>query len=497
MPTEPSPMAETAVELLEVASSFDRADMFDFSMRLSFDQQSRRAPIRRETNIAQSGLTTGGYTSDLMDVATYHESTQRLIPEINIGLFRDLELSVRMPVILANNRRLEERNGSASQTAPTAGLVGEQLFSPDFESPTRSGIEYLAIGLDVGIMNQFRKPERPNWVLGVEGRFNVSEPMKACTSAPKEGQVACAHEADRNRNGEADPFVGSEWAELEGESEGAFSGSQSAGVSRGTTGLEGHAYVSKRLRYIEPYTGVSALFEFQGKDTAYGPFNLEGVLVNHPPFKGTVTAGVAVIPWEQVERFRRLIVDFRLSGTYVSEGRDYSELFDALGSSDAQSLRNPSFATYVPNIPDDPNNPADLREVAQAPSIVDPTGQRINFTGLTDIQQHGDYTLRTQLTWQAGKYIKFDLGGAWRIIQEHFITFDQACNPDVAQQVVRSGPCKINDTTAAEASAGLVAYKTGGLPNPHHRKVLNDPGQRFKVETSHGLKAWVRANVLF
>jgi hypothetical protein len=342
-------------------------------------------------------------------------------------------------------------------------------------------------------MNQFRHPARPNWVVGVEGRFNVSQAMRACNENPAAGQVKCAYDADINRDGTPDD-LGSSFDELAGEPEGNFSGERSPGVSKGTTGLEFHAYVSKRIRYIEPYTGVAALFEFQGKDTAYGPFNLEGSLVNHPPLRGTLIAGLAVIPWEQPENYRRIALDFRVRGTYVSEGRDYSELFDALGSSDAYSLRQPNFTDYTANIPDggslddlDPN----------APSVIDTSSNRVHFTGLTDVQQHGDYEVRAQFTWQASRYVKFDVGGAWRIIQEHFITFDQACNPDITRQVARSGPCKIDDTTAEEAANNEIAWKAGGLPNPNHRKVINDPGQRFVVDTSHGLRAWVRASVLF
>ncbi len=486
MPTEPSVLNETAVDLLQLASSFDKDDPFDVNLRLSFDHQSRRAAIRRETNIA--GASSGGYTSDLMDVATYRQSTQRLIPELAIGLFRDLQLSVRMPVILADNRRLEERNGSASQPIVTMGLQGEQLFSPNFQSPTRSGIEYLAVGLDLAIMNQSRKPTRPTWTMGLEGRFNVSEPMHACNAAPPEGQVECAYEADINRNGQSDP-LGSDFGNLSEQPEGDFDGTRKPGVSRGTTGIEAHAFVSRRIKYIEPYSGVSALFEFQGKDTAYGPFNLEGSLVNHPPIRGTVVVGIAVIPWEQPEKFRRVLFDFRVKGTYVSEGRDYSELFDALGSSDAYSLRQPYFNDYTLN--------RDSSNLAAHPSVVDTNSQRVNFTGLTDVQQHGDYELRGQVTWQASKFVKFDLGAAWRIIQEHFITNDQACSPDVSNQLVRSGPCKIDDTTPAEAAGGEVAWKAGGLPNPHHRKVINEPGQRFKVEASNGIQAWFRASVMF
>lgn len=492
-PSEPGVLNETAVDLLEVASSFDTNDDFDINLRLSFDHQSRSAPIRRESNIAQPGLTTGGYTANTMDVATYHESTQRLIPEINIGLFRDLQLSVRMPVILANNRSLTELGGSASQPITTSGFVGEQLFSPNFESPTRSGIEYLAVGLDFAVMNQFRNPSRPNWVIGVEGRFNVSEPMHACTEAPAEGQVKCAYDADINRNGKNEVLgdINDDFGPFAGATEGDFDGDRGPGVSRGTTALEAHAYVSKRLGYIEPYTGVEALFEFQGSDTAYGPFDLEGTLVNHPPLRGTVVAGVAIIPWEQPENYRRISMDFRVQGTYVSEGRDYSELFDALGSSDAESLRLPNYSAYTLNTS---GTPADI---ARNPSVVDPNSERVNFTGLTDVQQHGDYEFKAQFTWQASRYVKFDVGSAWRVIQEHFITMDQACNPDVTAVAARSGPCKINDTTAEDAANGDVAWVSGGLPNPNNRKVINDPGQRFKVDTSHGVRAWVRASVLF
>jgi hypothetical protein len=393
-----------------------------------------------------------------------------------------------MPVILSNTRQLEERNGSGSNPLATAGLQGEQLFSPNFEAPTRSGIEYLGIGLDWGVMNQFRNPSRPNWVIGAEGRFSVSEPMHACNKNPAEGQVSCAHDADINRNGKNDP-LGGDFGPLAGDNEGNFNGDRGPGVSRGTIGLEAHAYVSKRLRYIEPYTGVEALFEFQGKNTAYGPFDLEGSLVNHPPLRGSIVAGLTIIPWEQPEKFRRLSIDLRVKGTYVSEGRDYSELFDALGSSDAASLRNPNFASYMAN--QDPDTQA------KAPSVIDPDSNRIHFTGLTDVQQHGDYELRAQFAWQASEYVRFDLGGAWRAIEGHFITFDQSCNPDVTQQAVRSGPCIQDDTTDADRANNEVAYRAGGLPNPNHRKVINDPGQRYRVEASNGIRAWIRASVLF
>jgi hypothetical protein len=492
--TEPSVLADSSVDIIAVADAFDEFNDFDLHISLAFEHSARSAPILRETTINQPGLASGGYLSDNMNVATYEETTNRLIPALDVGIFRDVALKLRLPIILSNTRRLEARDGSSTAGVSPgtndfpvafAGLPGEQLFSVPFEAPTRSGIEYLAVGLDFGIMNQFRDPSKPSWVFGVEGRFNVSEPMHACNANPKPGQVECADPSDINRNGVAgeydDPTID---APLEGTS---FSGGREAGVSRGTTALEAHTYVSKRIKYIEPYGGVSAMFEFPTGGSDYGATDLEGSLVNHPPLRGSLLVGMSVIPWEMREKFQRLSFDFRFKGTYVSEGRDYSELFDALGSSDARSLRNPNFAEYKANL--DSNGEVDNGD----PSVVDPESQRVYFTGLTDVQQHGEYKLSAQFTWQAGEYVKFNVGGAWDIVQGHMITFDQGCNPDFKGDPTKSGPCKANVADEGEPNAWVAA----GIPNPANRKVINDPGRRFRVGTSQGFDAWVRASVLF
>jgi hypothetical protein len=185
-----------------------------------------------------------------------------------------------------------------------------------------------------------------------------------------------------------------------------------------------------------------------------------------------------VIPWEVREKYQRIALDFRFTGTYVSEGRDYSELFDALGSSSARSLRAPNFAAYHANPnpdADDPNDPS---------SVVNPNSQMVYVTGLTDVQQHGDYMLSTEFSWQAGEFIKFNLGAGYRIIQSHMITFDQPCNPDFSGNAGAAGPCTDGE-------------RATGIPNPNYRRVINAPGRRFKVGTSTGLKAWLNASVMF
>jgi hypothetical protein len=375
------------------------------------------------------------------------------------------------------------------------------VFRLPFKSPTRSGIEYIAVGVDLGIMNQFRDLTKPTWIFGFEGRFDVAEPMHACnpdTSGLNQAgtQVKCAYPQDYNRNGTVET--------INGRSEGSFSGGRDPGISRGVVGLEVHTYLSKRVKYIEPYGGFNALFEFQRDASDYGISDLKGSLVNHPPLFGSLVVGVAVIPWEIRDKYQRLTLDFRMTGSYKSEGRDYAELFDALGSSDARTLREPNYASYIKNPAFRPGPPISPVNCVQNPtdpacppgsdegSVVDPSSQRVFVTGLSDVQQHASIGASAQVTWQAGEYIKFNLGGGLTLIQTHQITFDQACNPDFSNDLDTAGPCR--QTVGGPNGAAL---SPTGIPNPNFRKTINDPGRRFLVDDSKNIDFWVNAVVMF
>jgi len=488
MANEPRMLKEPA-EITQVPDAFDDDDdVFDLHLSLGFESTWASSVIRRESSISQPGLGGGGYVQSNLNVAQYKQTTSRLLTRADIGLYKDVALVFRVPIILSDDRQLSGIAGSEGQQSVTlAGLPGEQLFRVPFKSPTRSGIEYLAVGIDAALMNQMRNSARPTWVIGVEGRFSVSEPMHACNPNGSglnqaSGQVQCAYPSDLNRNGKSGEYPNLDAGPLEGN----FNGSRSPGVSRGTTAIEGHTYLSRRLKYIEPYGGFRALVEFQNNSSDYGSTNLKGVLANHPPLRGTLLFGLNVIPWEIREQFQRITLDFRFSGTYVSEGRDYSELFDALGSSDAPSLRVPNYAEYQQN-----PNCTTSTPCSEAPSVVNPKSEKVYFTGITDVQAHGSYRLSTEFTWQAGEYIKFHVGGGYTLVQSHFISFDQSCNPDFATDSGKSGPCRSGGAAAGSATT------ISGTPNPNYRRVIDDPGQRFKVDNSRAIDAWLNATVMF
>ena len=477
--TEPSVMREST-EITQVADAFDDDDPFDLHLSLGYQYTTKNSNVYRESAMPQ--VSTGGYTRDDMGIAKYSELTHRLNTRAEIGVFKDIALIFRVPIILSNERKLDPIDENAPHAITLMGAPGEQLFRLPFRAPKRSGVEYLAVGLDFGIMNQYRSPSKPTWVIGVEGRFDVSEPMHACNADPQplnqpNGQINCARPSDINRDGAGDGVL-REGFQLEG----TFDGGRKPGVSRGVTGLELHTYLSKRIKYIEPYGGFRALIEFQNSSSDYGGADLKGSLVNHPPLTGTMMLGLSVIPWEVRDQYQRLTLDFRLEGSYRSEGRDYSELYDALGSSDAPSLRYPKWAAYT----EGPNDPT----TGLPTSVVDPGSQRVYFSGLTDVQQHGIYTVSSQVTWQAGEYIKFNLGGSYTIVQSHYITFDQACNPDFKNDASKAGPCQRIDPREQTASAT-------GIPNPNYRVVVNVPGRRFRVDKSNAMSGWINATVMF
>jgi hypothetical protein len=467
---EPRPLLEP-IELTQVPDAFDDGDPIDVNVSVGYQYSSRSADILRESATAD-GLNPRSNEK----IAQYNESTHRLLMRADIGIFHDLALVVRLPVILNQSRGLGDYQGPSTPQQGLRGAANEQLFQLPFDAPNRHGIEYLALGVDWGVLNQYRDVSKPSWVVGLEGRFSVSEPMHACNDNPAAGQVKCAAPGDVNRNGRHDASLIDSTGQYPLESGGR---SRQPGVSRGTTGMELHTYVSKRIKYIEPYGGFRALFEFPNASSDFGLTDLRGNLVNHPPLQGTFLIGTAIIPWEVRSEYQRLTFDLRLEATYRSEGRDYNELFDALGSSPASTIRMPNYSGY--------RTPA---AGSTGTSAIDPNSERVYFSGLVDTQQYIITRYAFGVTYQLNQYIKFGVGTAVNHVQSHFLTFEQPCNASLNGNLQEAGPCR------GRAALGG-SWQSTGIPNPNYRAVINAPGRRFLVDGSTGFDGWLSATAMF
>jgi hypothetical protein len=463
---EPRVMRETG-EITTVIDAFDDDDPFDANLVLGFRQSWKHASIRRETALSQPGLSTGGFVAQTENVASYTQSTSTLDLGADIGLFRDLALSVRLPLILSDARELTDLDGSSNvQSTRLADPVnGQQLFAVPFKSPARSGFDWFSVALNYAIMNQQRDETAPTWVIGAEGRFAIGARLHACNDAGVQigGQTVRCPDPEH-------PGV-----------------DRDPGISRGMNAVVAHTVFSRRYGHVEPYSGFRFLAEFPQSNSDFGSASgLQGSLVNHPPLQGTFFLGLEIVPWERREQFQRLLADLRVKGTYVSPGREYTELFDALGSSQAPSLRTPNPGAWHtnPNVASDPSHP----------SVADPSAQPVFFTGITDQQAYGSFTASGEVTWQAGEYIKFAGGVALTYQQSHLITSADACNPDFRGDLTAAGPCR---SVGNDPASGRQAMSATGIPNPNHRAVIDLPGRRFAADDTTIVDLWLRGIVMF
>jgi hypothetical protein len=456
--SEPRMMSETA-EVTSVVDAFDKDDPFDLNLTLGFQQSWKHANIRRETTLNQPGLSSGNFTAQTENIASYSQQISTLDIGADVGIYRDLALILRLPIILQDAQSLSDLDGSSSSKANNGRFQdsqGQNIFKLPFSSPTRSGIDWFSVGLDWAIFNQQRDLTKPTWVIGIEGRFGVGTPLHACNA---NATPQCP-----------DPSQGKAGVE-------PSAASRSPGISRAMDTVGAHTVFSRRFGYIEPYTGLSFLADFPQSSSDFGATNgFAGNLVNHPPLVGTFTLGTEVIPWERREQFQRLVFDFRALGTYHSEGRDYTELFDALGSTTSGILRSPNPGGYIGG-------------ATTGTSVADNSQQKVFFTGITDQLQYASFGGRFSATWQAGEYVKFVAGIGITYNQSHVITADQACNPGASSTIATAGPCFTQSSFGQKTSTGI--------PNPNYRPTLDVPGNRFLSDDATIVDLWLNGVVMF
>lgn len=434
---EPRLMREAA-EITMVANAFDKDDPFDLNVVVGFIQSWKHADIRREVQ-----ATPGSTAFGTEDIASYSSNKSTLLAGADIGLYHDLALVLRVPVILSWSQELGDLDGSAAAaTQRLADPSGGQLFSVPFASPTRSGVDYVSAGLDWAIFNQQRDSTKPTWVVGIEGRLAVGPPLHACNA---NATPACPDPTN--------PSL-----------------ARGPGISRGMDALIAKTIWSRRVGYVEPYTGIWGQVEFAQASSDFAKWNAPDDLERLPPVLGSVVLGFEVVPYEQRESFQRVSADFHLKGTYHSAGRDYSELFDALGSSQAASLRTPNPTAYMAG----PNNTSVPNDSSQA-----------YFSGVTEQQAFGSLSVSASATWQAGEYIKFTVGGALSYAQSHLVTAADPCTPNGNTNAALAGPC-VSPSGAVE-----------GVPNPDHRDIIDSPGHRFSVDDTTGVDLWAMGIVMF
>jgi hypothetical protein len=388
-------------EYTDVLDAFEHGAAPDINVGLSFRRSHARSTVLREQVAASDKI--AGRT---LPIATATQITNALALELAAGIFRDLMVYARLPLVLSDVRALQAPSGTqgpAAEAALRASSSDAVLFTPDYKSATRSGIPGLDLGLAWGVLNQYRTPYLPTWVLSLETRVGLGKVMRPCAeSAPCD-----------------------------------------TGINRGTTTLALGSRWSYRVRWIEPYLGLRYVHEWatsaSDSFTPHGdqPSYVESSL----PSMEELTLGAALVAWEDRARFQRLSIDVRGFASYISAGRDYSVLFDALGASRNSQLSTP-YASAAGSVP---------------------------FTGVTNVASHARVAAELALATQAARYIRFRLGVVLSHVTSHLLT-------DAA-------PCTLESETTCGADRSNLLY----------RPVIDVPGQRFLLASNLGYDLFANA----
>lgn len=307
----------SSAELTRVASSFEEKDPFGMFLDFSFDWLSDQATIVREWY--QDGA--------LQDVNELHYSKfeTKLGIDVNLGIYKDVELHVGVPIVFAQDREWTfDRNTDESNTTiyrnctldpagtscanPAAGGDGRLFEVP--ASSFRGGLGDFTFGLAWNPLVQKKDPAYPTWTL----RFNYTAPTATVLNPSVPTSIS----------------------------------------RRGNIGEKVHRYtfstaVSRRLnRYFEPYfqlhytlpwraPGSYSNCDDPSPDRLGHPLNCgRNVWVRdqtgiQPAHTGGALFGTEMTVFEREDRFQRLAIDLRAFVNYTSAGRYYNEMSDLFG----------------------------------------------------------------------------------------------------------------------------------------------------------------------
>jgi hypothetical protein len=440
------------ISYTDVIDAFDADDAFDLNAQLSYQRTIDRGEVLREQT-SEAGPRRS-------KVAESRRVLSQLMLEVDVGLYKDLMAFVRVPLVLSDDRSLRMPSGrSGTQAAELlsdpldfAGSDGS-LFGVPLDAPTRAGFDYLALGGAVALTSQERKPWLPTWVLAVEGRRAVGGLLRPCRiDADADGATRCGAFSPEDIDGDG---------QLDGTTE---SMGDESGASRGVSAFALDMRVSKRFRFVEPYAGLGALIEWASSARKYFEpgGQLKGYGETAPSRQASATLGAELIPWEHRGRHQRVGIDVRLSGTYLTRGRDYSALYDALGTSGHAALARPQFEG-VQDV--DQPGATQLEPCAGAGDTNCYVGKKVSFYGLTDLGPRLKYGARLSLDVRAARYVRFMFGTGVSWVTDHLLTAAEACNADARD---------------ASRSEGYYGTSCGShASNPAYRASIDAPGRRF------------------
>lgn len=310
--------AADATGVTDVADAFDTegAHPAPFEIFLGTDVEAQwaqgtltREPIDRPgfDNPGCSEATPRGCLP--LDELAWTRQTLTQTVSAQIGLYHDLALTLELPIIHRDILKFDYAPGvdAATSTVDT-GDPATSLFAHDFAA-YHGGLGAMGLGVRWGPFNDQRDTSKPNLVV----YFKWLNPATAHTNRLR----------------------------------GTTSASSPGAVGDGMHRLIGGMAFSKRLAHFglgdaetrgvrrgwaEPYMELSYAFPIAAPGRTVDALSpaKAGAFAARPSQIARFSVGTELIPYEDLQEGRRISIDLGLRGAYVSDGRNYTILSDAL-----------------------------------------------------------------------------------------------------------------------------------------------------------------------
>lgn len=441
-----------------VMSAGDSDDkLTDVHIDVGYDFTSQSAQITREWVQDENG------NRQAIDVKEldYSNLIQRLVIDLRVGLYKDLELHIQAPIVLSDTSEIgftegvEGRStvfGSGNANDPGFDM-GDNYRFPITRVPAerkRAGFGDMRFGLGWSPVNDRKDEAYPTLTL----RGDIVAPT-----------------GSRRDPSDIEAVTGS------------------GGVGLGQTIFDLSIGVSKRMREKAPYFDPYMLF---GAQIPVETAAQKAIGMDAPP-SGRFSVGTEVVIHENVDKYERYAVDVSFSLLYTGLGRTYSQLSDYLPNFNQRNVPSDAidYADYA-----DPSNYAN-NQADQDCLGVDPNTNAVLLAGvgcgeLNRVDEHMRMTGGIAFHIQPSRYFLIRGGFGLGFTTNHLLTAEKVG--------VDTDPANASDTACPGGCSGRVnASNSNGLDerSQYYDPRYDTPGRRFRAEDIVTLNFFISAIATF
>lgn len=370
----------------------------------------------------------------------FHQVRQVVTPKVELGVYRDVWVSLAAPIVLAQSRELDVADGVDRTTAttftdgilPATGFDAHAPTTPPggnvvFRGPSRAGVPELCAGIGFAPMNQARDDTKPTWKLGAELRLAIGRVMRLDAVDP----------------------------------------GRETGVSTGVDELRLWTSVDRRFRYFEGwfetfyqrpiYTRGAALYQ----DPGFGSTKID------PAQTAGTSFGIEAYLVDDAAAGNRLSVDLGSRLTTHFEGRDYSELWEVFAFAGDRRTAGPLVLDADPTTPG---------------------VQPLSHPGVTSIENYLETSARLAVRGRLGHRLTLSAIGELTFRTDHVISFADA-GVDLPTCPTGAPRCEVDDNSLVNPGTPEV--------NPLHARTIDLVGHRYLAQSGRGYVLGVEAHLAF